>query len=71
MLTVKRRIEQLEAYRGRSDAIAYVVLHSHAAQVRCWSGRTEWLTLEAALPLLNDPSIKFYEASDSFDPEGI
>ncbi len=71
MKALQNRVERLEAVRGRADGVSYVVMYDHAAQVRRWSGRTEWLTLNEALPYIGDPSIKVYQATDDFDPEAI
>ncbi len=65
----ERRLEVLEAYRGRADTIAYVVLYPHAACVRRWSGHTEWVLPADACRYLNDPAIKVYQATADFDPE--
>ncbi len=70
-MNLKTRLEQLEAYQGRADAIAFITLYDECACLHRWSGRTQWIPLLDALPYLNDPSIKVYEASDSFDPEAI
>jgi hypothetical protein len=70
MRTMKTRLERLEMHLGRVDGVAFVVLHDHAAQVRRWSGRTEWILLADACQYLNDPAIKVYVAGDDdFDPE--
>ncbi len=70
-LSLQNRLERLESMRGRVDGIAYVVLYDHAAQVRRWGGTSEWIPLLDALKLMNDPSIKVYQASDDFDPNTI
>ncbi len=70
-MNLRNRLKRLEQHAQRTDDIAFVTLYDHAACVRRWGGRVEWMTLADALPYISDPSIKLYEASDTWNPEDV